>query len=66
MSLEEQSFKNLVHFYRDELRQVVNGAKASDFFMLSQRRSLVLWGVLTRRTCNVSPEARALLEEASE
>lgn len=44
----EQSFRNLVMFYSQELVQIERGRKASDFFSNHQRKKMVKQGVLKR------------------
>ena len=71
MSFEEQSFKNLVHFYREELRQIVEGTRALELFTRAATVKLSKKNVLAvknighphggRKTLYVTPEAQALL-----
>jgi len=44
----EQSFRNLVVFYHQELIYIDKGHKASDFFSDPQRKKLIKQGVLER------------------
>jgi hypothetical protein len=44
----EQSFRNLVMFYHQELLYIDKGGKASDFFSDPQRKKLIKQGVLER------------------
>lgn len=46
--LVEQSFKNIVGFYKEELLQVDEGKKATKLFNDRQRKSLVKAGILLR------------------
>lgn len=68
LSLEEQSFRNLVHFYSEKLRLVLNGTLATELFTLNERRSLVRRRILQvehhrgGKISTVTPEARELLE----
>ena len=49
MSYEvEQSFRNLIMYYRTELLYINSGARASDYFSNPQRKKLVKQGVLER------------------
>ena len=69
LSLEEQSFRNLVHFYREELRAIMGGATTKEFFRGSLIANLRKRGILSTtyygaprgaRTL-VTPRAQALL-----
>ena len=44
----EQSFRNLVTFYHQELIYIDKGRKASSFFSNHQRKKLIKQGVLER------------------
>jgi len=46
MDFEKQSFRNLVNFYQDELRLILQGSNPSEVFKNNKRRTLRLWGVL--------------------
>ena len=63
MSLELQSFQNLVSFYSDELRQIQNGAKPLTSFSAAQRGRLRELGILTHdpyRLNRLRPSSKAL------
>jgi hypothetical protein len=67
----EQSFRNLVMFYRQELIYIDRGRKASDFFSDPQRQKLVKQGILERfyvhRGCRLrlTDKAKTTLESHS-
>ena len=71
MDFEAQSFRNLVHFYGDELRQIVEGARALELFTRAATVKLSKKNVLAvknighshggRKILYVTPEAQALL-----
>ena len=44
---EEQSFKNLCEFYREELIAIMKGKKVSEIFTVNKRTRLGKLGVLT-------------------
>ena len=39
-SLEEQSFKNLIKYYENDLRRILNGASVNDVFEFADRKTL--------------------------
>lgn len=47
-SLDYQSMRNTIEFYREELLKIDNGERATDHFNERQRRSLVKQGILVR------------------
>lgn len=65
LSLEAQSFRNLVNFYEDELRQIMSGEPYVDFFTVNIRRRLRVKGILGGgkgvRYTDVTPEAKKIL-----
>ena len=67
----EQSFRNIVMFYRRELIYIDNGRKASDFFSDPQRHKLVKHGILehfyVHRGCRLrlTDKAKNVLESYS-
>ena len=69
-NLNEISDANLVHFYSEELRYVLDGGTASEVFTETMRRALIRKGVLIRANLGegrlkaiLSDSARAILEE---
>ena len=46
MSFEEQSFRNMVEFYGDELKAIMKGGRAAELFSLQVRASLREKGIL--------------------
>jgi len=48
-AFEQITFKNMVTFYRDELRRVLNGEKSTQIFSKGDRRTLRRLGVLVLR-----------------
>lgn len=44
---EERSFENLVYFYREELKEIINGSNASDIFPYDFRLRLRRKGILS-------------------
>lgn len=75
--LEDQSFRNMVWFWADELRLIINGARLGDVFSSKQVKHLKDLSVLEAQAIKfkrragwqggyhinmVSAEARALLE----
>lgn len=47
-TLDTQSMRNTIEFYRDELLRVDDGEKATTHFNERQRKSLVKQGILVR------------------
>lgn len=47
-TLAEISFRNTVYFYKEELKQIGNGIKATKIFKDRQRKALVKAGILDR------------------
>ncbi|MCW4049016.1 MAG: hypothetical protein NWE89_04690 [Candidatus Bathyarchaeota archaeon] len=45
---DEQSFRNIVEFYKDELMKIEEGEKATQYFNDRQRKTLVKSGILNR------------------
>jgi hypothetical protein len=39
-SLEEQSFKNLIKYYENDLRRILNGASVNDILEFADRKTL--------------------------
>lgn len=39
-SLEEQSFKNLIKYYENDLKRILNGASVNDVLELANRKTL--------------------------
>lgn len=61
---EEQSFRNLCEFYREELIAIMKGKKVSDIFTVNKRARLGKLGVLKTfraREPEVSARARKVL-----
>lgn len=48
LSLAERSYRNMVHFFSDELKQIHRGDKASNYLSDGQRRKLTDLGILNR------------------
>ena len=69
-TLAEISFRNTVHFYREELMQIDKGVKATKVFKDRQRKSLVKAGILDREygqggcRLRLSKKARQILENS--
>ena len=65
----EQTFRNIIGYYANELIQVKNGAKASAFFNEKRRRTFTKLGVFVRvyyrRGCRLvlSEKAKILLDQ---
>lgn len=65
---KERSFENLVHFFQEELRSILDGARATDVLVLKERALLRKRGILTyvrgdRRQAEVTERALGILEE---
>ena len=67
--LEEQSFRNMVEYHREDLLQLMNGARLRDIFTQNQSQRLKRHGILQRGLGKnhvlPSPNAIAILEEQS-
>jgi len=69
-SLAEISFRNTVHFYREELLKIDRGEKATKVFKDRQRKSLVKAGILNREygqggcRLRLSKKTRQILENS--
>lgn len=67
VSLAERNYRNMIHFFREELRRIHQGEKASRYLNDYQRRKLTDLGILERNYgyggCRllVSEKARRLL-----
>ena len=65
---EDVSFRNRVLWYREELEKIIDGARASEFFNVRERRSLKRCGILKRdfalKRNLVTPRAQRVLKEA--
>ena len=63
--LEEDSFENLVTFYKDELMKVLNGFEVTRVFTEGERNKLRNVVILTyfNKTWAISERAQALLNE---
>lgn len=74
-SPEEQSFRNRIHFFRDELKQIQNGGKAHDVLGRRLCRTMRRDGILVlkhqydseknqiRKYLDLTEEAKALVED---
>ena len=47
LSFEEQSFRNLIHFYSDGLRRIMKGENAQKIFSHNERHRLGKYGIIT-------------------
>jgi len=64
-NFEEESFKNLIYFYKEELIQLMRGKKASELFSPYTRKSLQNKGI-TRKFQNktiLTEISRKILKE---
>lgn len=69
MNLEEVSFVNMIHFYREELQAIEDGGRPSQLFTSNERRRWMRKGVLVRWGNGVyalTPKAREVLGSIKE